>query len=156
MEVGADDATGDTALEAVVAVVAVAAHHPAEGPRAGAEAGAPGVVLEADDAHGLAVDVGVDHQVADQPGRPGDGVEVEDPDARHPRAVGAGVAVPGELEAPAHAQRRGAVGDGGAQALGLRGDEVLGDDGLVAVLAAAEVVEVVGAGLDRVADRRGR
>src|SRR5689334_20943646 len=142
VDVGADDPAGMDALAAVAAVVAVAVEHAAERAHALAEPGAAGVVLEPDDRHGLArTQLAVDRDVADHARRPRLGDEVDQARAADLVALVAAVVVPEHLVAAAHRQHPGAVGDGRPQPAGPA-DQVVLDQELVAVLAAADVVEV--------------
>ena len=61
------------------------------------------------------------------------------------------VAVPGQLVAAAHREHRGPAGDGAVHGLAVA-QEILGDEQLVAILAAADQVEVGGLGVERLAD----
>ena len=77
-------------------------------------------------------------------------LEVEQADARHLAAVLADVAMAGELVAAAHRQHGRAARDGAVQrpAVAL---EVLGHEHLIAILAAADEVEVGRLGVERLA-----
>ena len=92
----------------------------------------------------------LEQHVADHPPLARDRLERQEADARHVLAVEAAVAAAEQLVAAAHGEERGATAEHGLlQRLRLRG-EVLGHEQLLAVLAAADVVEVVRAGDDRV------
>ena len=118
---------------------------------------AAGVVLEAgEDAPGgaVAVEVDLDRDVADQARAVGaDRLEVDEAEARD-LLVGERVAVAEQLVAAADAEHERAAVGGGVQRVALGLDEVQRAQALVAVLAAAEVEEVVRVGVD--APRRGR
>ena len=108
VEVGADDPPEPGALGPLT--VAAAGDHATERHDAGAEGGAPPVVLEAGEAGERRR--GVDDDLADQAGRAGAGLEVEEPDPVELAAVGREVAVPEQLVAAADAEHDGAGGDG--------------------------------------------
>ena len=130
---------------------------PAENARervgARAEQRPAGVILEADEGAdaGAVAEVALAHDVADHPRRPGERLQVEQADARHLAAVLSHVAVPGELVAAAHREHRGAAGDGRVHGLAVP-QQVLGDEQLVAILAAADQVQVGGLGVELLAD----
>ena len=138
--------------------VAVAAQDAAERPLAVAEVRAPAVVLEAGE-HARAVDAGqldLDRDVADQPrALLADGAQVDEADAGD-LLVAELVGVAEELVAAADGEDRAAVGGRGVQRVALALDEVLRAELLVAVLAAAEVEEVVRGRVDVVAEARRR
>ena len=119
---------------------------------AGAEVRAPAVVLEArEHAARAVVERDLDRDVADQP-RPvlAHGVHVEQPHARDLlRAQRVGV--PEQLVAAAHAEHERAARSGRVQTVALGLDQVLGAQALVAVLAAADVEEVVRVRVERLA-----
>ena len=151
VEVGADRRTDAAALEARVAVVAVAGDDAAERRRAGVEQRAAGVVLEPGDRRRDAVaEVGLEQHVADQPLLAGERLVREDACARHPRAVAAAVAAPEQLVAAADGEHRRAGLDRAAQVVAPR-REIGRDQRLLAVLAAADVDEVERPRLERVA-----
>ena len=113
----------------------------------GAQVGAAAVVLEAGDLQRRPVaEVGLDRDVADQP-RPGvaDGLEVDEAEALDPLLAEL-VAVAEQLIAAADREHDGAVVDRGRDRLALGLTHVRGDQLLVAVLAAADVEQVVRAG----------
>ncbi len=92
--------------------------------------------------------------VADQPPLPGEGLEREEACARHPRAVAASVPAPEQLVAAAHRKERRSRLD--------RPPEVVAppckvgrDEGLLAILAAADVDEVERRRVERVAGLHG-
>ncbi len=152
VQVGADQVVAAHALEAVAAVVAVALQHPAERLGAGAEVGAAAVVLEAGEDPRAAAEVDLDRDVADQPrARLAHGLQLGEPEARQ-LLLAELVAVAEQLVAAADGEQGGAVVDRRRERLALAGDQVGGDHALVAVLAAADVDEVVGGGVDRLAD----
>src|SRR6185312_9650810 len=142
VDVRADDPARVDALTAVAAVVAVAMEHAAERAHALAEPGASGVVLEPDDRHGLSrAQLAVDGDVADHPRRSRLGDEVDEAGAADLVSLVAAVVVPEHLVAAADGEHPGAVVDRGPQPVGAA-DEVVLDQELIAVLAAADVVEV--------------
>ena len=158
MQVGADDGAAAHALKARAAVVAVALEDAAQRRLARAQRGAAAVVLEAgQDAR--AVEAGqlhLDRDVADQPRAVdrADGLEVDQPDPGH-ALVAQLVVVAEQLDAAADAQDDRAAVGGGVQRVALGVDQILRAELLVAVLAAAEVEEVVRVGVDRVAEAGG-
>ncbi len=113
------------------------------------------MVLEPGDHTRAAAEVGLDGAVADQPGpllahRP----QVDQPDPGQLLAAHL-VVVAEQLVAAADGQHDGAAARGGVERVALGGGHVVGDRGLVAVLAAADVEEVVGVGVERVAEAGG-
>src|SRR3954454_25305687 len=98
---------------------------------------APGVILEAGDRSEL----GVEEHVADHAGLPGDRLERQEADARHLLAVEALVAAAEQLIATTDCEECGALVHGLDQRLRLP-REVLGNEQLLAVLAAADVIQV--------------
>ena len=162
VEIGADRATDAAAFVAALAVVPEAGDDAAERLGTGIEPRAARVVLEAGERLPVArLELALEQDVADHPPLARDGLERQQADARHVLAVEAAVAAPEQLVAAAHREQCGAAADDRlVQRLRLRG-EVLGDEQLLTVLAAADVVEVVRAGDDRVvhadaASRRAR
>ena len=103
---------------------------------------------------GPRAEVDLDRDVADQP-RPrlADGLEVGEPEPGDP-LVAELVAVAEQLVAAADGEHRGAVVDRGRERVALGREHVLGDQPLVAVLAAADVDQVVGAGVEALARAR--
>ena len=103
---------------------------------------------------GRAVEVDLDRDVADQPRAVlAHRLEVDEADAREPLAAEL-VAVAEQLVAAADGEDHLAARGRGVQRVALDGGEVLGAQRLVAVLAAADVEEVVRVGVER--RRRGR
>ena len=104
------------ALEARVAVVAVARDDPAERRRAGVEQRAAGVVLESrHHRRGAVAEIGLEQHVADQPLLAGERLVREDSGPRHPRAVAAAIAAPEQLIAAADGEHCRAGLDGAPQ-----------------------------------------
>ena len=140
------------------AVVAVTADHPAERARAGAEVGAAAVVLEAGDLErAAAAEVGLDRDVADQP-RAGlaDRLEVDEAEAGDPlarRAGSCGRAAGSRRRRRARRRRRRPPRR--ARRAWSRSMSSA-TSSLVAVLAAADVDQVVGAGVEALAGAGGR
>ena len=121
------------------------------GVRARSEAGPAAVVLEAGE-HAPAAEVDLDRDVADQPRAVlAHRLEVDQPEAGQV-LVAERVAVAEQLVAAADAEQDGAAAGGGVQRVALDGGEVARAQRLVAVLAAAEVEEVVRVRVDRVAE----
>src|SRR5206468_9972147 len=118
---------------------------------------APAVVLEAGE-HARAVEPGqldLDRDVADQPrALLAHGAHVDEADAGD-LLVAQRVGVPEQLVAAADAEEELAGLRRGVERVALGLDEVERAQPLVAVLAAAQVEEVVGLGVDAVAERRG-
>ena len=143
---------GAAALEAALAVVPEAGEHASERLGAGVEARASRVVLEARQRPLLAgLELALDQHVADHAALARDGLEREEPDARHLLAVEAAVAAAEQLVAAADREHRGAAVDRLAAAAPPSARRSSATSSLLAVLAAADVVEVVLAGRDRVA-----
>ena len=155
VQVGADHVPAPHALVAVAAVVAVAREHAPERALPGAEIGAPAVVLEAGD-----------HARRRRPGRPRSrscrsaagpargrcGGPRARSRAASPLAQLVGVAE--QLVAAADGEHHGATLGRRVKRVALRLGHVPGHGHLVAILAAAEVEEVVRGRVDRVAQRR--
>ena len=102
------------------------------------------------------LELALEQHVADHPAVAGDRLERQEPDTRHVLAVEAAVSAAEQLVAAAHREERGAAADDRLdQRLRLR-REVLRDEKLLAILPAADVVEVVLARPDRIvhAERR--
>ena len=156
VEVGADRRRHAAALEARRAVVPVPGEHASERRRAGIEQRPAGVVLEPRHRRRDAVaEVDLEQHVADQPPLAGDGLEREEPGARHPGAVAAAVAAPEQLVAAAHGEQRRSRLDGPPQVVAPP-REVGRDERLLAILAAADVDEVERRRLERIARLDGR
>ena len=152
MEVGADHVPATHALEAVAPVAAVPVQHAAERALGRVEVRAPAVVLEAGEDTRPAVQLDLDRHRSDEPRARGPhGVDSHEPDPRQGFAVHL-VDVAEQLVAAAHPEDHGAVGGGGSQRVALAFDEVESGHALLAVLSTAHVEEVVGQGIDRVAD----
>src|SRR5581483_10603513 len=138
-------------LVAALAVVPEAGDDAPEGLRARIEASPPGVVLEPREGSTLAgIELAVEQHVADHPLLAGDRLEREQADAGHVLAVEAPIAAAEQLVSAADGEeRRATLDDGFDQRLRLRG-EVLRDEVLLAILPAADVIEIVCARLDRI------
>ena len=154
MQVGADHVAVARALAPIVAVVAVAVQHPAERLCAGAQMRAAAVVLEAGEHATLgARQVDLDRDVADQP-RPIRSRSCGRRAARlreaPRRRVGRRGRAAGSRRRRRARPRRAAAAAVSACALVLV--QVRGAELLVAVLAAAHVVEVGAVRVERVAD----
>ena len=155
VQVGADHVAAQDALEAVPVVVAVAAEHAAERVLVRSEVGAPAVVLEAGDHARPGAEVGLDRAVADQPlAGLADGAQVHEAHARELLALHL-VGVAEQLVAAAHGEHHGAAVGRAVEGVALRLGHVVGHGGLVAVLAAAHVEEVVRVRVERLAEARG-
>src|SRR5262249_52311779 len=123
---------------------------------AGAEVGTAAMVLEAgQDSRSLA-EADLDRDVADQAWTGlADGLEVGDAESGN-RAVPELVAMAEQLVAAADGQHRGAVLHRGGDGIALAAQHVLGHESLVAVLAAADVDQVVLGGVEAVSGAGGR
>src|SRR5262245_54026194 len=143
VQVGADQVEAPDSLESVAPVVTVTVQDPAERLRTRAEVRAPAVVLEPGQHPASLSEIHLDRDVADQP-RAGFayGLEVGDPEAGD-RLLAELIAVPEQLIAATDGQERCAVVDGGGDRLALGLEHVLGDQHLVAILAAPDVDQVM-------------
>ena len=131
------------ALEARLAVVAEARDDAAERLAPGVEARAAGVVLEAGERPALAgLELALEQDVADHPPLARDRLVREEPDAGHVDAVAVAVAAAEQLVAAADGEHGGAARDRLLDCVSLRG-EIRRDQRLLAILAAADVEEVV-------------
>src|SRR5262249_17252224 len=148
VEVGPDHATDPAALVAALAVVPEAGDDASERFCAVLEHGPPGMVLETGE---RPLDPGLqlarEQDVADHPPLAGDGVERQQADARQLVAALVAVEPPEQLVAAADGEGGRARGDRGLQRR-AKGGERRGDQLLLAILAAADVEEVVLAGLN--------
>src|SRR5438477_604325 len=144
MQVGAGDVALHRAFGPIRAVVAVADHDLAERPGLRSEEGAAAVVLETDEARrGECVDLGPDDDVADEALLARLRCDVDHADAIEFLAVRRLVVVAEELVAAAHREHlRAILFDGSLQRLVFELPEVVVDEGLLAVLAAAEEEDV--------------
>ncbi len=93
--------------------------------------------------------------VADHATLAGDRLQRQEADSRHALAVEAAVAAAEQLVAAADGERRRAAGDRLAESRSLPG-EIVRHEELLAILPAADVVEVVVAGHDRIAHSQRR
>ena len=148
VQVRADRAADATALVAALAVVPEPGDHASERLGALVEDGAPGVVLEPGERPLLARKGALEQDIADHPPLARVGLQREHAGAREVAAVAVAVEAAEELVAAADGECRGATGDRLAKPLALRG-QVVCDQRLLAVLSAADVVEVVCPGPDR-------
>ena len=139
VEVRAVRALVAAALEAGGAVVPEARDDAAERLGAVVEDRAAGVVLEPGER--LAGPGALEQHVADHPPLARDRVQRQQPDPGQLDARDVAIEAPEQLVAAADGQERGAALDGLAERLALRG-EVVRDELLLAVLAAADVEEV--------------
>jgi hypothetical protein len=156
VQVRPEHASRATALEAALTVVAEAREHAPERLRARIELRPARMVLEPGQRSSPSrLELALDQDVADHARLAGDGLEREETDAGHVLAVEAAVAAAEQLVAAADGQDGRAARDRLVQRLRLV-REVLGDEQLLAILASADVVEVVRARIDRVVrpDRR--
>ena len=157
MKVRADRAAEPAAFEAALAVVAEARDDAPERLGTRIEPRPARMILEACDRPRPArVELGLEEDVADHATVARHGLERQEADARHLFAVEPAIAAPEQLIAAAHREhRRAAVEDCLPQRRRLR-RKVLCHEELLAVLAAADVVEVVCAGDDRVGESERR
>ena len=152
VKVRADCRADPHALEAALAVIAEAGHHPAEWLRALVEARDAGVVLETRHrpAHAR-LEPALQQTVTDQAPLSGNRVEREDPGTRQFGAASPTVEPTEELVTAADGQHRCATRDRLADRLALRG-EVGRNQRLLTILAAADVEQVVLPGAESIAD----
>src|SRR4029453_2434624 len=151
VQIRPDRAADATALVPAFAVVPEPGEDPAERLRAHVQHRAAGVVFEpGQGSHPPRLELALEQHVADHPSLPGDGVMREEPDARTLGAVPLAVEAAEQLVAAADRQQRSAVFDRLDQAR-LAG-EVGGDQGLLTILTAADVEQVVLAGPDLLPD----
>src|SRR5215207_234941 len=151
VDVGAEQVGAVHALEAVAAVVAEALDHATERLGPGAEPGAAAVILKARDYPRPGPEVDLDRHVSDQSrALLAHGLEVDQPEAGDPLFVEL-VAVAKELITAADGEQDGAAVDRCGDRVALARQHVGGDDALVAILPAADVDQVVGVGVDRLA-----
>ena len=155
MEVRPDHAAGAATLEAAFPIVAEAGEHAAERLGAGIEARPSGMVLEPGERALLSgLELAFDQDVTDHAALSRDGLEGKEADARHVLAVEAAVAAAQQLVAAAHREHGRTTIDRFVERLGFS-DEIVGDEKLLPVLPAADVVEVVVTRHDRVAHAEG-
>ncbi len=155
MEVRADRAAHAAALPTALAVVPEPGHHPAQCLRAGIEPRPAGVVLEARERSPHAgLELALEQDVPDHPPVPRDRVEGEDAHTWELRSAEVAIRPAEQLVPAAHGQQGGAVRERLVDALALV-REVGGDERLLAVLAAADVEQVVLPGSQRLAHRHG-
>ena len=140
VEVRADGAADAAALEAALAVVAEAVHDAAERQRALVEQRAAGVVLESGERP--AGPLAVEQDVADHAALARDRVEREEADPGQLDAVAVAVVATEQLVAAADGEDGRAAGNSLVHGVRLRG-EVDRDERLLAILAAADVQQVV-------------
>src|SRR6478736_5344830 len=143
VEVGADHVCLLDALAAVTAVVPMTVEDSAERLGFRAEVGATAVVLEPGEHPWALSEVDLDRDVADQ-SRPRitHGFEVRDPETGD-RSVAELVAMAEQLIAAADCEQGGAIVGGRGDCVALGPEHVLGHQDLVAILAAADVDQVV-------------
>ena len=143
VQVGAEDVARGHAFGAILPVVAGAGHDAAQRRQLRAEKRASAVVLEADQGARLqAQPADVHDHVADAAPGTGLGVQVEQPEAGEPLALGRLVVVPEQLVSAADRQQGGAARQRARQGLRLELQEVVVDQRLLPVLAAAEEEDV--------------
>src|SRR5262249_43233314 len=151
VQIRPDCTANPAAFKAALAVVAEPGDDATERPRTGVELRAAGVVLEPRErAHGAGLELALEQHVADHARVAGDRLAREEADAGQVLAVEAWVRAPQQRVAAADREQRGTAVDRRAHTGGLR-DEVIGDQRLLAVLAAADVEQVVLARVDGVA-----
>src|SRR5579864_1643238 len=139
MQVRAEHAALHDTFVAVVAVVAVPHHDPAERLRLRSQEGAAAVVLETDERARLELrDLRFDDDVADESLLARFGPDVDEADAREPLALGGLVVMAQQLVAAADGEHLRAVLHRLLQGRLLELEQVLVDERLLTVLAAAE------------------
>ena len=152
MQVRAERPAHATALEPALAVVPEAGEDAAERDGARIEQRATGVVLEAGHGPALArLELALEQDVADHAPLAGDGLEREEPGALEPLPARVAVPAAEQLIAAADREERGSAVDLRRQRVPLL-REVGGDERLLAVLAAADVVQGARSRLDPVAE----
>src|SRR5580765_847699 len=149
VQIGADRSTHATALEAALAVVAQAVDDTPERERSLVEPRPPGMILEPSER--ATCPVAVEQHIADHPALAGDRVEREEADAGELGTVALAVGTPEKLVAAAHGEHGRAARRRFQYRLRAR-SEVDRDKGLLAILAAADVEQVVCARPQHVAD----
>ena len=152
MQVRAERATHATTLEAALAVVSEAGEHAAERDGPGIEQRATRMVLES--GHGPAfarLELAFEQDVSDHAALAGEGLQREEPGALEPAAARIAIAAAEKLVAAAHGEQGGSPLDLRRQRAALL-RQIGGDERLLAVLAAADVVEVASGRLDPVAE----
>jgi hypothetical protein len=155
VEVGTDNPAHTTALEAALAVVPEARDDTPERIRAWIEPGSADVVLEAGErASDSGLELALEQHVADHASVPRNGVEREYSDAGQLCPVEVSVRAPEQLVAAADREHRGSAGHRPTYVFRLRG-QILRDKCLLAVLAAADIKEIVVVRPQRIADRDG-
>jgi hypothetical protein len=155
VQIGPDRAADATALRAARAVVAEARHDATERLGARVQRRSPRMVLEAGNRPALAGnELGIEQDIADHPTLACNRVQREQADAGQLLAVPEAVEAAQQLVAAADGEHRSAARRGREQPLALV-FEVARDERLLAVLAAADVEEVVRAGLQDVVRRNG-
>ena len=150
MEIRADGTTRATPFESRGAVVAEPVHDAPERLCAGIELRPARVVLEAcEPLLPAPLELALEQDVPDHPRIARHGLVREEPDPWHPRAVPAAVAAPEELVAATDGEQCHSASLRRVKRIPLRA-EVGRDKSLLAILAAADVQEVVRARVERV------
>src|SRR6266542_305203 len=153
VQVGADRAADATTLPAALAVVADPGDHPTQRLRPAVEARATRVILEARKCPARAgLELALEQHVADHPCLARHGVEWKEPDPGQVLAVEVAIGPPEQLVAAADGEQCRALRHRLDHPLRL-GRKVLRNEGLLAVLAAADVEEVVLAWTHGLVDR---
>jgi hypothetical protein len=153
VEVGPDDPAHTTAFEAALAIIAEAGDDPPEWMRAWIEPGSTDVVLEAGKrSSDPGLELALEQYVTDHASFPRDRVEREQSDAGQLCPVEVSVRAPEQLVAAADCEHRGSAVHSPTHVFRLRG-QILRDQGLLAVLAASDVQQIVLIRPQRIADR---
>jgi hypothetical protein len=153
VEVRADGAADAAAFEPALAVVAEAGKDPTERLGTRVEEGPAGVVLEARQRVPLpGLELALEQYVADHPLGSRDRVQREQADPRELGSSQVAVRASEQLVAAADREHRGSAGRSLEHTVALP-RQILGHERLLAVLAAADVEEVVLAGNDRLTER---
>src|SRR6185437_10892658 len=153
VEVGPDDSAHTTALEAAFAVVAEAGDDTPEWIRSRIEPGSADVVLEAGKrTSDPGLELALEQHVADHASFPRDCVERQQSDAGQLGPVEVSIRAPEQLVAAADREHRGSIGHRPTYVFRLR-RQIRRDKGLLAVLAASDIQQIVLVGSQRIADR---
>src|SRR4051812_15992784 len=152
VEVRADGTAEAAALEAGAAVVPEPVDHAAQRLGALVQVRAAGMVLEAGERLlETRLELALEQDVADHAPVAGNGLVREDAGARLLASVLVAVEAAEQLVAAADGEQGGAVVERRTERIGARG-EVGRDESLLAILAAADVEEIVVAGDERIAE----
>lgn len=151
MQVGAENVVATSSFEPVLSVVAISTHHAPERFTLVAEVRATAVVLETGKLARLSVHGNLDRDVADQSWAGfANSSKIDDSESVDASIIELVVLTEQLVSATDREDHLAGFGCG-HQRFAFGSVNVVGDLNLVAVLAAADVVEVVGVGIDRIA-----